>query len=164
VHSTLTSQLFICCRTWIAHVLHANERKTRRQSREGEKITWREGAWLLSSAVACGGGDGGWTRWHYFFSPLLLPCSFFFLALFFLRFFYSVFLPLFLSFFLFFFYSFSPLLLIFFYHLLSPFSPVFRGEKRRPTPLLNQWRRGVGWTGRPLFSRPSTTLGTPLLP
>jgi len=40
---------------------------------------------------------------------------------------------------------------------------IYRGE-RRPTPLPSQWRRGVGWTGRPLFSRPSTTLGTPLLP
>jgi hypothetical protein len=46
----------------------------------------------------------------------------------------------------------------------SPFSPVFIWEKRRPTPLPSQWRRGVGWTGRPLFNRPSTTLGTPLLP
>jgi hypothetical protein len=46
----------------------------------------------------------------------------------------------------------------------SPVSPVFIGEKRRPTPLPSQWRKGVGWTGRPLFSRPSTTLGTPLLP
>jgi hypothetical protein len=30
-----------------------------RQSREREKITWGEGAFLLSSAVVCGGEDGG---------------------------------------------------------------------------------------------------------
>jgi hypothetical protein len=47
---------------------------------------------------------------------------------------------------------------------LSPFSPVFIREKRRSTPLPSQWHRGVGWTGRPLFSLPFTTLGTPLFP
>jgi len=30
-----------------------------RRGREGEKITWSEGACLLSSAVVYGGGDGG---------------------------------------------------------------------------------------------------------
>jgi hypothetical protein len=57
-----------------------------------------------------------------------------------------------------------PLLLSFFFFPVSSFSPVFIGGKRKSTPLPCQWRRGVGWTGRSLFSCPSTTLGTPLLP
>ena len=44
------------------------------------------------------------------------------------------------------------------------FLPYIQRGERRPTPLPSQWRRGVGWTGRPLFSRPSTTLGTALFP
>jgi hypothetical protein len=39
--------IFICCRTWIAHVLHANEDNREEGDREREKITWNEGAWLL---------------------------------------------------------------------------------------------------------------------
>jgi hypothetical protein len=30
---------------------------------------------------------------------------------------------------------------------------IYRGEKETCTPT-SQWRRGVGWTGRPLFNRP----------
>jgi len=52
--------IFICCRTWIAHVLHANEDNREEGDREREKITWNEGAWLL-----------GW-RWWRLGSPMEL--------------------------------------------------------------------------------------------
>ena len=45
-------------KTWIAHVLHANEDE-QKIDRGGGKVTWNGGAWLLSP-VACGGGGGGW--------------------------------------------------------------------------------------------------------
>jgi len=97
------------------------------------------------------------------FSPRLLFSSVLFSRFFFFPFFlcFPSLLPLF------FFFSFSLSVFSFFFppfFFVSPVSPVFIGEKRRPTPLPSQWRKGVGWTGRPLFSRPSTTLGTPLLP
>jgi len=58
--------------------------ETEKWSREGEKITWREGRWLLSSAVAGGGEDGaGDYGFHRFF-----PC-FPYLSLFSIFFFYS---------------------------------------------------------------------------
>jgi hypothetical protein len=50
--------------------------------------------------VVCVGGDSGWTRWRYFFSILLLPCSFFLPLFVFISFsllFFSSFLLLFLS-------------------------------------------------------------------
>jgi len=46
--------IFICCRTWIAHVLHANKNNRKGQVMEGEKITWSEGVYLLSLAMAWG--------------------------------------------------------------------------------------------------------------
>jgi len=52
--------IFICCRTWIAHGLHANEDNREEGDREREKITWNEGAWLL-----------GW-RWRRLGSPMEL--------------------------------------------------------------------------------------------
>jgi hypothetical protein len=53
-------------------------KENRKWSREGEKITWHEGWWLLSSVVAGGGGDGvGDDGFHQFF-----PC-FPYLSLFF---------------------------------------------------------------------------------
>jgi len=145
----------------------------------------------LLSAVAHGGGDGGWTRWRCFTdaSPLLFFS--FSSVIFLFRSFFFFFspppfgfpslllsVPLFssssssFSLVLCFFSSLSSSLFLFslsllFYCFSSScvfFLPcIYRGE-RRPTPLPSQWRRGVGWTGRPLFSRPSTTLGTPLLP
>ena len=47
-------------------------KENRRRSREGEKQYL---AWRGLAVVFCGGEDDGWTRWRYFFSPLLLPCS-----------------------------------------------------------------------------------------
>ena len=153
MHSTITSQLFICCKTWIAHVLHANERKIEDGAEKERSSTWLEEAWLLSSAVAkTMAGPGGATSFLLCFSPAPLlrlsssflsfpsslsfffpfvrpscsPSSFF--CSFFFAFFLCFFFLLSLSYSIFIF-LFSILLFLslssFFRHLVSPFSPVF---------------------------------------
>ena len=61
-------------------------------------------------------------------------------------------------------FSFLFLFLCFFlllFRLCVSFLPcIYRGEKETYTPS-SQWHKGVGWMGRPLFSRPFTTLRTP---
>jgi len=95
---------------------------------------------------------------------LFLCFLFFFPPLFFFFFFFSA-LFFFLSFFLlpYFFYSFSSFSLVPAVSSLPCIYRQNRGEKETYYPCLVNGA-GVGWPGRPLFSRPSTTLGTPLLP
>jgi len=70
-------------------------KENRKWSREGEKITWHEGWWLLSSVVAGGGGDGvGDDGFHQFFPCFPYLSLFFPFVLFFLFFFLSRFFPL----------------------------------------------------------------------
>jgi hypothetical protein len=144
-----------------------------RRSREGEKITWSEGACLLSSAVVY----DGWTRWRCYFSssspykganPCVFSSSFSFCFLsfgsllsisvlllysfcLFLCFVFSLFFPFFPP--LFFFLS----LYVFFFFLFLCFfsiSPVFIGKKQGERDLLplSSLGTGVGWSWRPLCS------------
>jgi hypothetical protein len=56
-------------------------KENRKWSREGEKITWREGRLLLSSAVVGGGGDGAdddGFHWFFPYFPYLYLFSRFF--------------------------------------------------------------------------------------
>ena len=145
------------------------------------KITWSEGACLMSFVVAYSGGGGGWeARWRplqcfFFFGvKTLVPASS-------PSFFFSVFTLSVLSFlslcfsslifFLllcFFFLSLSVFFLFFFFLLLfllpsssTLSSPVLIGKKHRERGLLplSSNGTGVGWPGRPLCSRPRTAWG-----
>ena len=180
---TVTSLLTICCRMWIIHVLRVNAGRgwARRNKPGQQEVTWGgvEAVLLVAAVVLLRWRDCG-GRQSFSFLFLSLLCFFFFFP--FCSFFLSRFSPLlcslvslFFSFSLFFSCSLSLLLCFssFFltfcfspapFFFVSPCSPVFIREKRRSTPLPSQWHRGVGWTGRPLFSLPFTTLGTPLLP
>ena len=74
MHSTVTSQLFICCRTWIAYVLHANERKIKDGAEKERRLPGvkRCGCcclrWLAVADTAAGPGGAA--------SPMLLLCFF----------------------------------------------------------------------------------------
>jgi len=159
-----------------------------RQSREGERITWSEGACLLSSAMVCCGGDGGW-RCCFSSSSLcrgVNPCVFSFsfsfcfpslgsrLSIFVLL---LSFFSLFLCFSIFLFLLccslfccplFSSLLSLYSFVFLSfcsssaaPFSSALSSpvhEERGLLPLSSHGT-GVGWSGRPLCSRPRTARG-----
>jgi hypothetical protein len=182
---TVTSLLTICCRMWIIHVLRVNAGRgwARRNKPGQQEVTWGgiEAVLLVAAVVLLRWRDCG-GRQSFSFLFLFLSFLYFFFFFPFCSFLLSRFSPLlcslvslFFSFSLFFSCSLSLLLCFssFFltfcfspapFFFVSPFSPVFIREKRRSTPLPSQWHRGVGWTGRPLFSLPFTTLGTPLLP
>jgi len=146
------------------------------------KITWSEGACLMSFVVAYSGGGGGWeARWRplqcfFFFGvktlvPASSPSFFFFLfslsrfcpfylyASHLLFFFFSSVFSFFLS--LFSFYSFFFLLLFLLPSSSALSSPVLIGKKHRERGLLplSSNGTGVGWPGRPLCSRPRTAWG-----
>ena len=124
--------------------------KTAKWSREGEKITWCEGRWLLSSAVAGGGGDGADDYdFHRFF-----PC-FHYLSLFSIFFFYSS---------SFSFSFFSPSVSPTFFALLSrsPFSCVLLASffSRPFPPYFYRQKIGERDRGGAACCRPSTALPT----
>jgi hypothetical protein len=51
-------------------------RRTNKWQQRGKKVTWNEGAWLLS-LVACGGGSGdGEPRWFFFLRGVCAMCSY----------------------------------------------------------------------------------------
>ena len=155
-----------------------------RRSREGERITWSERACLLSFAMVCGGGDGGWTRWRCCFSssspcrganPCVFSSSFSFcfpscysrLFIFVLLLssfslflcFFSFFPPLFFSLSVFFFSIFLFLLCcsLFF---CSLFPCIYRQIHRERGLLpLSSHGTGVGWLGWLLCNCPRTARG-----
>ena len=123
--------------TW---TIEAWQGRSRRKKRGRKADLW----WLLSLAelLEATGSDAGGSRWWQRLCFFLLSLS-------------SIFHSL-LCFFFFFCFQSSPSLLPSLFS--SPFSsllvsPVFIGKNR-----------GEIWTGRPLCSRPSTTLGTTILP
>ena len=136
-----------------------------RRSKEGERITWSEGACLLSSAMVCGGGDGGWRCCFSSSSPCrgVNPCVFSFSFSFCfpsLGSRLSIFVLLLSSFSLFLCFSiflFLPCCSLFFCPL---FPCIYRQihEERGLLPLSSHGT-GVGWSGRPLCSRPRTARG-----
>jgi len=164
--------IFICCRTWIAHVLHANERKGKTQQRTREDylewrgvlvvvcggLRWRR-RWrcCFSSSSPCRGANPCVLSFSFsFYFPFLsCPLSVFSLFLYFFSFFPP--LVFFLSLcFLFFIYFF---VLMFLFFLLFPSlllsSLVFKGKiggREGDVLPLPSRGAGVGWSGRPLCS------------
>jgi len=153
-----------------------------RRSREGEKITWSEGACLLSSAVVY----DGWTRWRCYFSssspykganPCVFSSSFSFCFLsfgsllsisvlllysfcLFLCFVFSLFFPFFPPLF---FFSFSLCFLLFSIFMFFLYIPcIYRQKTRgeRPITPVQSWHRGrvvVAATVQPSQNRPRGT-------